>query len=170
MRQPGEDEAAGGSQRTAMTTDLSAGRIALSRVLLGGLVAGVICNLSGMLLGALVLRDEARALLAAMAHPPSPLRMFSEHVALRLGLGVLTVWLYAALRPRFGPGPKTALRAALFVYLAAYLFTGLLFQELGIYSPRTTAIALAWGAVEVELMALAGAWLYRERGPRRGAR
>jgi hypothetical protein len=148
-----------------MTTDLPAGRISLPRVLLGGLVAGVICNVSGMLLGALVLRDEARALLAAMAHPPTPLRMFTEHVSLRLGLGLLTVWLYAALRPRFGPGPKTALRAALFIYLAAYLFAGLLFQEVGIYSPRTTMIALVWGAVEVALMALAGAWLYREPVP-----
>lgn len=145
-----------------MTPDLAVGRISLPRVLLGGLVAGVVCNLSGMLLGALVLRDEVRALLAAMAHPPSPVRMFTEHVALRLGLGVLTVWLYAALRPRFGPGPRTALRAALFIYLAAYLFTGLLFQELGIYSTRTTVIALVWGAVEVALMALTGAWLYRE--------
>ena len=28
-------------------------------------------------------------------------------------LGILTVWVYAAIRPRFGPGPRTALTAAL---------------------------------------------------------
>jgi hypothetical protein len=145
-----------------MTTDGSAGRISIARVLLGGLVAGVICNVSGILVGVFVLHDEARALLAAMEHPPSPLRMFVQHVAMRFGLGLLTVWLYAAIRPRFGPGPKTALRAALFLFLAAYAFTALLFHELAIYSTRTTAIVLVWSAVEVALMALAGAWFYRE--------
>ena len=145
-----------------MTTELPTPRIALARVLLDGLIAGLICNASGILLGIFVLHDEARAIVQAMEHPPSPLRMLVQHVSMRLGLGLLTVWLYAAIRPRFGPGAKTALRAALFVYLAAYVFAGLLFEEVGLYSTRATAISLAWSAGEVALMALAGAWFYRE--------
>ena len=145
-----------------MTTELPTPRIALARVLLGGLIAGLICNVSGILLGIFVLHDEARAIVQAMEHPPSPLRMLVQHVSMRLGLGLLTVWLYAAIRPRFGPGARAALWAGLFLYLTAYVFAGLLFEEIGIYSTRTTAIVLVWSAVEVALMALVGAWFYRE--------
>src|SRR5437667_4515115 len=35
-------------------------------------------------------------------------------------LGVLLVWLYAAIRPRFGPGPKTSLIAGLVLWFLAY--------------------------------------------------
>ena len=138
-------------------------RISIPRVLLGGLVAGLISNVSGILIGILVLHEEAAAMIAALKSPPSPLQMFVQHVSMRFAFGFFVVWLYAAIRPRFGPGPATALRAALFVYLAAYASTALLFLEIEVYSPASTAIVLVWSLAEVVLMAMAGAWLYRER-------
>jgi hydroxyacylglutathione hydrolase len=36
-------------------------------------------------------------------------------------LGLLLAWLYAAIRPRFGPGPATALRAGGFLWVATWL-------------------------------------------------
>jgi hypothetical protein len=39
-------------------------------------------------------------------------------VGLAVLLGFLISWLYAAIRPRFGPGAATAVRVGLFVWLA----------------------------------------------------
>ena len=37
-------------------------------------------------------------------------------------MGLLLVWLYAAIRPRFGPGPRTATYAALVVWVCGFIF------------------------------------------------
>ena len=82
-------------------------------------------------------------------------------------LGIILAWLYAAIRPRFGPGPFTALRAGAVLWLAAWLTfyvwlaptgRGLLFLE-----PRHTAVALLAELAGVLLAALAVGWIYRER-------
>jgi hypothetical protein len=39
-------------------------------------------------------------------------------------LGILAVWTYAAIRPRFNAGPKTALCAGLAVWAMSYLYAG----------------------------------------------
>lgn len=143
--------------RVGVTHEVPTGRIAIGRILLGGLVAGLICNLSGMAMGAFVLADDFRAVIARLQHPPTPLEMFAQHIGMRFLLGVLVVWLYAAIQPRFKPGWWTALRAAGFLFLAAYGLPALMLLELEIYSPRTTVIALGWGLVEITVMALAGA-------------
>ena len=38
-------------------------------------------------------------------------------------MGFLLVWLYAAIRPRFGPGMKTSVYAAIFIWLLGCFFT-----------------------------------------------
>ena len=55
--------------------------------------------------------------------------------------GILIVWTYAAMRPRFGPGPKTALIAGITLYLAV---TTVLygFTSMGMMSIR--AFARGW--------------------------
>ncbi len=138
------------------------GRINVPRVIAGGLVAGLICNLSGMALGGMVLQADFQRVLDAMDSPPSMMQLFVTHVLMRFALGLLAVWLYAAIRPRFGPGPKTACLAGVFIWIAAYVLAGLMLQEVQIYSMQTLLISLAWGFVEAVLMTLAGAAVYRE--------
>jgi hypothetical protein len=67
------------------------------------------------------------------------------YVVFNLVLGIALVWLCAAVRPRFGPGPKTAVITG----LAAW-FTNLV------------VIILIWEFFEVPIATLAGAWLYQE--------
>jgi hypothetical protein len=70
--------------------------------------------------------------------------------------------LYAAIRPRFGPGPRTAMIAGLALFMIGYFPLGLLLLELGLYTVRTTIIALLWSLGEALLMTVAGASIYRE--------
>jgi hypothetical protein len=79
-----------------------------------------------------------------------------------LVIGVLSIWLYAAIRPRYGPGAKTALRAALAVWAFTTVTFAIAMASLGLFPARLMGYATAWSLVEVIVAILVGAWLYRE--------
>lgn len=72
------------------------------------------------------------------------------------------MYLYAALRPRFGAGPKTAVCAGLLVWFFAYVYVNVGFMGTGLFPTSLLATAMAWGLVEIPLATVAGAALYRE--------
>lgn len=77
-------------------------------------------------------------------------------------LGMVMTWLYAAIRPRYGPGPRTAMTTGVMVWLIAW---GVGFGSavtLGLFPTGFVVIVLAWGLLESLAAALAGAALYRE--------
>jgi hypothetical protein len=136
------------------------------RIILGGLAAAVIIAVVETLLFAVVLAD---AMAAARAEKGVPEASWGGtlYLVTTIVLGLLLAWLYAAIRPRYGPGPGTALRAGAFMWVATWLIyyvwlapsgRGLLFLK-----PGHTAIALAGELTGVLLGALGAAWMYRER-------
>jgi hypothetical protein len=81
-------------------------------------------------------------------------------------IGVAAVWLYAAIRPRYGAGPRTAIVAGLAVWVLSHLWSGVYLGAgfTGVITPTLAWLPVAWGLVEAPLGTLAGAWLYREPG------
>jgi hypothetical protein len=80
-------------------------------------------------------------------------------------LGILAVWTYAAIRPRFGAGPKTALSAGLAVWAMSYLYAAVYIDAgIVVWPPKLTWLPVAWGLVEIPVATLLGAWVYREEG------
>jgi hypothetical protein len=77
-------------------------------------------------------------------------------------LGIFIVYVYAAIRPRCGPGPKTAICAGIIAWFGVYLYGNLAGWALGFVPTNVLIIAIVWGLVEYALAALAGGWLYRE--------
>ena len=86
-----------------------------SKVIVGGLVGGVVANaidfganyfMADMQKAAM---DALNPSLAANAMQPSKIPIF---VVIDLVWIIANVWIYAAIRPRFGPGPRTATYAA----------------------------------------------------------
>ncbi len=69
---------------------------------------------------------------------------------------------YAAIRPRFGPGPKTAIIAALFAWFGVYVYNNIIGAAFGFVPTSMLPIALVWGLVEYIVAALIGSWLYKE--------
>src|SRR6266566_3820206 len=90
------------------------GKINLGSVVLGGLVAGVVLNIVDYLVFAVVLKL------------PVTSGQLIWFVILDFVYGIGLVWVYAAVRPRFNPGPRTAVIAG----VAVWFFVGLL-QALG---------------------------------------
>ena len=83
-------------------------------------------------------------------------------IVITLVLGIVIVIGYAAIRSRFGPGPKTAVIAALFAWFGVYLYQNVIALGLGIVPARLAMIAIAWGLVEYIIAAIAGAAVYKE--------
>jgi hypothetical protein len=77
-------------------------------------------------------------------------------------LGIGCVWLYAAIRPRFGPGPGSAACAGSAVWFFAYLYPSAGMALMHMFPRRLIAIGLVWGLVEVIVATIAGAWAYTE--------
>ncbi len=80
-----------------------------------------------------------------------------------LFMGILLVWLYAAIRPRFGPGMQTAVYAAIYMWLIGCFFT-LSYGMIGMMTwSHWTVMAIAW-LVTLIISVGVGARLYTEDG------
>ncbi len=138
------------------------GSINMGRVVVGGLVAGVVINISEYLLNAVVLAQDMTDALKALNRPPVDSTMIMWFVVLAFGIGVMAVWVYAAIRPRMGPGVQTAICASLVIWGLAYLYPNLSSAILGLFPVRLMVIATVWGLVELLVAGVAGAWIYTE--------
>ena len=133
-------------------------------MILEGLVAGVIINIYEYFLNGVVLAKDMEAAISALGRQMSPgaLAMF---IAWGFLVGIFAIWLYAAIRPRYGAGPKTAACAGAAVWGLGYLLAAVTPLALHLFARRLMAIGLAVGLVEVIIGTIAGAWLYREETP-----
>jgi hypothetical protein len=77
--------------------------------------------------------------------------------------GILAVWLYSAIRPRLGAGPKTAVIAGLFVWIFCGLSFGATLGALGIFPARILVFDSLTTLVMFVAATLAGAWVYKEQ-------
>jgi hypothetical protein len=137
-------------------------KINVGRVLLGGIVAGIILNIGEFVLNDVVLRAQLKGFLTTHKFSEPPSSFMFVAVGLTLVLGIVIVLGYAAIRPRFGPGPKTAIIAALFAWFGIYLYSGMINGILFGVPTNTILILLVWGLVEYIIAALVGAALYKE--------
>jgi hypothetical protein len=133
-----------------------------SRVLAGGLLAGLIINLSGLTLAHFFLGPEYIEAFKAKFPPSSETAMAVQHLSLRFWFGIVAVFLYAAMRPRFGPGPRTALIAGATFFLSVGIVMLMSVRNLGLLSGGMLLLAGAWSFCEMCIGALVGAWVYRE--------
>ena len=78
-------------------------------------------------------------------------------------LGIAAVWLYAAIRTRYGPGPKTAIRAGLVIWVIAVFLPNLGNYSVGLFPARLLVISSVVSLVEFVIATLVGARLYKER-------
>jgi hypothetical protein len=134
----------------------------IGRVILGGLVAGVVLNVGEVVLNEVVLGAQMKEFFSSHLFPEAPGYFMAVAVVATLVLGIVMVFGYAAIRPRFGPGPKTAIIAALFAWFGIYLYSGIIIGILFGSPLKIMLLVLAWGLVEYVLAAMAGAALYKE--------
>ncbi len=137
------------------------GKINLQKVILGGLVAGVVLNVFDFLMYAVVLADDMEAAMQGIGKTMEGQPVWL-YVVLDFLFGIWLVWLYAMIRPRYGPGPRTAVIAGVYVWIGLGLLHAIGESPMGIFSTRLWMTAVAVYLVAVPLAALAGARFYSE--------
>lgn len=137
-------------------------RINFTKVIVGGLLAGLIINIGEFIFNGVLFADEMNQAMAALNRPPVANSMVVWFLLFAFGLGVTLVWLYAAIRPRFGAGVRTAVCASLTVWGLAYLYPTLFFIVMQLFPTRMMVIGTVWGLFEVVIAGVAGAWAYTE--------
>lgn len=146
-------------------------KINLSRVILGGIVAGILIDVFQAVSNGFALDKQWAEVMAALGN--SRTLSIKQTIAFDLwGLiaGILLVWLYAAIRPRLGAGPKTALCAGFVMWATTYALGSATPVFLHLIPVDLTAIALAAGLVEILVAAVAGAYFYKEKRSTQGVK
>ena len=138
------------------------GRINVGRVILGGVLAGVVINISESILNLVVVAQAMEVSLRARNLPPVGGTAIAGFVGFAFVLGIVTIWLYAAIRPRFGPGVQTAVIAGLAVWFFAYLYGAVAIVLMGMFGRKVMLISTLWGLPEIVIASVAGAWVYKE--------
>jgi hypothetical protein len=137
------------------------GKINVARVILGGLLAGLIINISEYVLNTYVIAEQSAAIMQRLGLPAIGTQQIVWFVALTFVFGILIVFLYAGLRPRFGAGAKTAIIAAVTLWMVAMI--GAIGDVIvGMTPANLLLLAGIWSLVETAVAAVAGAWLYQE--------
>src|SRR5215469_8224495 len=110
------------------------------RVVLGALVGGVVANVLDFGIYNTVLKDDMVAMAQRFGTDPAAMNSLGgalPWIAVDFILALLVVFAYAAMRPRLGPGPKTAIIAGLTLLFAAqallYGFTSAGMMTMGAY-------------------------------------
>lgn len=138
------------------------GKINMGRVILGGLVTGLVLNIGEFVLNDFVLGARMKEFMTEHRFPDPGPAFIGIAVGMTFVAGIVIMLGYAAIRPRFGPGPKTAIIAALFAWFGIYLYSGLINGVLFGIPMGTMLLIIGWGLVQYIVATVAGAALYKE--------
>ncbi len=79
-----------------------------------------------------------------------------------VALGILIVWLYAAIRPRFGAGATTAIAGGVFFWISISFVPYAALLRFDLIPIGGVLVHWIWTVVEIPLASVAGAWVYQE--------
>lgn len=137
------------------------GGINIGRVILGGLVAGIVFNVSEFLLNEKVMKSETATIMKGLGKSPElTSSALTVWILFGFAMGFLAVWMYAVGRTRFGAGAGTASRAGIFFWVLTGLMPQIAMWNMGIFP--ISPLALGWTLVEAILATVVGAALYKE--------
>jgi len=140
------------------------GQINFTRVLLGTLIAGVLMFIGDGLLHGMVLKQSWTDAFAALGRKETGESGGGMiHFALYDLLKAFgAIWIYAAIRPRFSPGPRTALHAGVIAWALTLPIALIGTIPMKYYPVSHVVIWSVVGLVPMAIATVAGAAVYRE--------
>jgi hypothetical protein len=136
-----------------------------TRFILGVLIVAIICFISDGFLHQRVVTDEWRAVYDALGATPPDHSGFAMiwFLVFEAGRGFLAMYAYVLLRPRLGPGVKTATWAGVVTWVAFSLAGPAQFIPLGLYSESLWIYVGIYQLVFTIIAAIVGAAPYSEK-------
>ncbi len=138
------------------------GGINVGKVITGGLLAGLVINVGEYILNEMILAEQWAGVSERLGIPEPGIGLIVFFNVWGFVMGIAAVWLYAAIRPRYGAGAKTALCAGVCVWFFTWLMGFGPMAVMGIFPTGAIVTSLIWGLVEVPVGTVAGASLYKE--------
>lgn len=127
----------------------------------GGLVASVVANLLDYVFQGILLRPDFEVLQQRLNLDPQVANNPVPWIVVDFVLGFLLIITYVGFRPRWGPGPKTAIFAGVVIFASIAAMMGAL-AAIGIFPTNTYLKSSALMLVTITCASLAGAFVYRE--------
>lgn len=140
-------------------------KIQLGRVVIGGVIAGILINASDVLLGGVVLGDVNRQIVGANGAPDSATLAASAIWKLLRGfiLGFVALYIYAGIKPRFGASSHAAVAAGIVVWTIHYAFGAVGHTLAGEYQLTSLLVHCSWTLAAAVSATILGSRFYRER-------
>jgi hypothetical protein len=139
------------------------GKINLGRVVGGGVLAGVVLNIADFLVYGVWLSADIAAGMQALGKDPAKVQSAVPlFVVLDFFYGIGLLWVYAAIRPRFGAGPKTAVIAGLAIWFFVGLLHALAESPMGLMPQRVMTIGTIVALIQLPVAGVVGAYVYKE--------
>ena len=139
------------------------GRINWGRVVLGGLAAGVVLNIVDYVLYGVWLRPDFAATMQALGKPPGATdSLIPLFVVVDFLFGIGLMWVYAAIRPRYGAGVKTAVIAGVAVWFFISLLRSISEAPMGLFPQRVYTLGTCVTLVAYVIAGAVGAYFYKE--------
>lgn len=134
-----------------------------SRLILSGLLAGLVCNIFDGVLNAVILASQWSSVQQALGRP----EQFSVNQVVLFNLlgfaaGILAMWIYAAIQPRFESGIPTAIRAGLVTWGLFNLLPNLFLIVTGFLPASLMGPVICVGIIEYPLAVMAGSVVYKQ--------
>lgn len=139
------------------------GKINVGRVFVGGLIAGVILNIGEWIINGLIMAGAWSGWMADHMFPTDGgTGAMIYYIISMFVIGIFTIWVYSAIRPRYGAGWLTAICAGLTVWFAAVFFPWFGMAAGGMFPFGMTLGYIFMALIEYLIAAYFGAWYYRE--------
>lgn len=138
-----------------------------SKVVVGGIAASVVNLALGFVAFGMMLGPKMNAEMDAVVPGASAKMMSGSNMVMGLlgqvVMAFVLAWLYAAMRPRFGPGMKTAVYAALPVWISGVVFY-MGYMQMGTMSMNMYLTGAVVSLIITIAAAATAGVLYKEEG------
>jgi hypothetical protein len=139
------------------------GKINVGRLILGGIVAGIVLDIIDYPVDGIWLAKMWSEQLGWLGRPEFSNNQILQFMLTGIFIGIAAIWIYAAIRPRFGPGVKTAIYAGIVVWIVGALIPNFGFMwVMHLFGGRLTAYTSLGALFETVIGTIAGAALYKE--------
>ena len=133
-----------------------------SKVLIGGIVAGVAIFVGQMLNQMMFAERWKEVMQGSGMNSEYGTQAMTIMTLFLVGLGLVTAWLYAGLRTRFGAGPATAIKAGTAVWACWAVFGYSTTYFIGLYPGDLVAYSVIISFVFINAGALIAGKMYTE--------
>ncbi len=134
------------------------GKINFARVLLGGIVAGIVIDVLSYIVDGVILKSQW----AAANQGSFTTNQIGGFCVLGLIAGLMLVWFYAACKPRLGTRYRTALNVGLAIWIIGYVLPNASYLYISAHLHNLMIFTSLGNLVEVMLATFIGASLYQD--------